>query len=150
MPEERNFQIKEEKEDAIDSNSMDVYKNFWEQLTNENVEHYREFASPTARYRDPFGDAKGIDAFVAYVRNWFTNLDGIKFMIQGYAWNGLILYSDWIMTFRIKRFPKKLWEIKGLSKTVFNSSAKIEDKIDFWDSAPMFEYYPILGKSCTK
>jgi steroid delta-isomerase len=125
------------------------YQQFIEHLTDESVEEFRELASPNVRYRDPLKDAKGIDAAVAYMHKWFADLDGLQFEIKGYARDGRQVFSDWRMTFRIKKLPKKLWELDGVSKIVFDDAGKVEDQIDYWDTSPLLESFPVLGKVVT-
>jgi steroid delta-isomerase len=125
------------------------YNKFVEQLTDESVEEFREFASPNVRYRDPMMDAKGVDAALAYMHKWFKDLDGLRFEMKGYARNGQIVFQHWLMTFRIKKQPKRLWELDGVSKIVFDDAGKIEDQIDYWDASPLLESFPVLGKVVT-
>jgi steroid delta-isomerase len=122
------------------------YQIFLEQLSEENVEKFREFASTNMRYRDPLEDAKGIDATLAYMHRWFINLDDLKFQIKETAVSGRHAFFHWRMIFRIKKSPRKLWELDGISKIIFNEEGKIEDQIDYWDSSPLIESFPILGK----
>ena len=119
---------------------------YFEQLSDENVGKFREFASTNIRYRDPLGDAIGIDATLAYMHRWFINLDDVKFHMKEIAVSGRLAFLYWRMIFRIKKIPKKLWELDGVSKIIFNEEGKIEDQIDYWDSFPLLEGFPILGK----
>lgn len=125
------------------------YKTFIEQLTDETVEEFREFASPNVRYRDPLVDAKGVDAALAYMHKLFTDLDDLHFEIKDYARHGRQAFSHWQMIFRVKKSPKRLWELDGVSKFVFDDAGKIEDKIDYWDASPMLEGFPVLGNVVT-
>jgi len=122
------------------------YVNFFETLSAGSVEDFRKFASPEVRYKDPFHDAIGIEAAVEYLHSWFKNLDDIRFDVHSYAIDGRIAFSHWLMTFRFKRLPKKLWELDGVSKVVFDERGKVLEQIDYWDSAPMLEYFPVLGR----
>jgi steroid delta-isomerase len=125
------------------------YKRFFEQLTDESVEEFREFASPNVRYRDPMMDAKGVDVVLAQMQKWFTDFDDFQFEIKDYAQHGQQAFSHWQMTFRIKKSPKKLWELDGLSKIIFDDAGKIEDQIDYWDVSPLLESFPVLCKVVT-
>jgi steroid delta-isomerase len=125
------------------------YQKFAEQLTDESVEEFREFASPNVRYRGPLMDARGVDAALAYMHKWFTDLDDLHFETKGFARDGRKAFTHWRMTFRIKKNPKKLWEVDGVSKIVFDDTGKIEDLIDYWDASPLLESFPILGKVVT-
>jgi hypothetical protein len=134
---------------ALLDEAMSKYQAFFETLTDETVEDLRILATPYVRYRDPTMDSKGIDAVTASMHKWFRDLEGIKFVVTGHAVNGLVLYSQWIMTFRIRKLPKRLWELEGLSKITFNENGKISDQIDYWDTSPILESVPILGKIVT-
>jgi steroid delta-isomerase len=125
------------------------YNKFVEQLTDETVEEFRRFASPNVRYRDPLMDAKGIDEALAYMHKWFTDLDDLRFEIKGYARHGRQAFSHWRMTFRIKKNPKRLWELDGVSKIVFDDAGKVEDQIDYWDASPLLESFPVMGRVVT-
>jgi hypothetical protein len=53
------------------------------------------------------------------------------------------------MRFRIRKLPKRLWELEGVSKVVFDENGKVTDQIDYWDSSPLLESVPVLGKAVT-
>lgn len=125
------------------------YKGFFEQLTDETVEEFREFASPSVRYRDPLVDAKGIDEAVAYMHKWFAGLDDLRFETKCYARNGQEAFSHWRMIFRIKKNPKKLWELEGISKILLDDEGMIVEQTDYWDASPLFESFPVLGRFVT-
>jgi hypothetical protein len=65
--------------------SLIRHNRFFDQLTGETVEEFRELASPNVRYRDPLTDAKDVDAVVARMHKWFADLDGLHFETKGYA-----------------------------------------------------------------
>jgi hypothetical protein len=134
---------------ALLDKAIASYQAFFENLTDETVEDLRILATPHVRYRDPTMDSKGIDAVTASMHKWFRDLDGIQFRITGGAVDGLVLYSHWIMTFRIRKLPKRLWELEGMSRITFEEDGKISDQVDYWDSSPMLESVPILGKIVT-
>ncbi len=134
---------------ALIDEAMSKYQAFFETLTDETVEDLRILATPHFRYRDPTMDSQGIEAVTASMHKWFRDLEGIKFVKTGHAVNGLVLYSQWIMTFRIRKLPKRLWELEGLSKITFDENGKVSDQIDYWDTSPMLESVPVLGKIVT-
>ncbi|MGD8752993.1 MAG: nuclear transport factor 2 family protein [Anaerolineales bacterium] len=125
------------------------YQAFFENLTDENVEDFRQLAAPEACYRDPFMDSKGHEAITASLHKWFQNLDEIQFILTDHAVNGLIVFQHWIMKFRIRKLPKKLWNLEGVSKITFNMHGMVIDQVDYWDATPMFESVPILGNIIT-
>ena len=125
------------------------YQSFFEQLTDESVEEFREFASTNVRYRDPFVDARNVDDAVAYLHKTFKDLDDIRFVMKGHARNGYVFYQYSQMIFRLKRLPQKLWKLDMMSKIIFNDEGKLIDHSDYWDASPLFESFPLLGKSIT-
>jgi steroid delta-isomerase len=114
-------------------------------LTDNTVEEIRNLAVPEFRYRDPFMDAHGIDAVVYHLHKWFQDMSDIKFIMEEYAVDNLILFQHWKMNFRLRGLPKRLWELDGVSRITFNEEGKVVDQIDYWDAAPLFEYVPVLG-----
>jgi hypothetical protein len=122
-----------------------TYQAYYENLTENTVEEIRNLAVPEFRYRDPFVDAQGIDAVVDHLHNWFRSMSDIKFIMEEYAVDNLIWFQHWKMNFRLRRLPKRLWELDGVSRITFNEERKLVDHIDFWDAAPLFEYMPVIG-----
>lgn len=53
------------------------------------------------------------------------------------------------MTFRIKRFPLRHWELEGVSRMEFNAEGKVVENVDYWNAAELFESFPLLGKVVT-
>lgn len=125
------------------------YRSFYEDLTIDKVEGFRNLAAPDVRFRDPATDSVGYDAVIAYIRSWYENLDQVRFIMKEYAVNDMVGFQQWTMTFRIRKFPRKAWSIEGVSKVTFNSDGLVIDHFDFWDAVPLFEGFPILGKAIT-
>lgn len=119
---------------------------FFETLTDASVEDFRALASPGVRYRDPFVDAKGIEAVVAYMHKWFSGMDDLRFEFVHHAQAGNVLMSHWLMHFRVRKMPKKQWTLEGMSTTTFDDQEKVIDQVDYWDSAPLLEAFPLLGR----
>ena len=125
------------------------YEKLAEQLADERVEEFRELASPNVHFRDPVTDVKGVDAVVAYLHKLLADTDGLQFEYLGHARHGRQAFAHWRMTFRFKKNPKKLWELDGVSKIVFDDAGKVEDQVDYWDASPMLEDFPVLGRVVT-
>lgn len=125
------------------------YAKFVDQLSDESVEEFRNFASPNVHYQDPIVDVRGVDDALAYWHSWFEDLEELQFKTYERAQDGQTVFGHWKMTFRFKRRPKKLWELDGVSKVIFDGSGKIVEQIDYWDASPLLEYFPVLGKFVT-
>jgi limonene-1,2-epoxide hydrolase len=119
---------------------------FWDTFSEATVEGFRELAAPTVRYRDPMSDVSGIDAVLALMRGWFKNLDQIRFQILGRAREGNMLYSQWVMTFRVRKAPKNRVEVHGMSTARFDEQGRLVEHTDYWDSAPLLGKFPVLGR----
>lgn len=130
---------------AIAPETISTYQRFFENLTDKRVENFRTLAAPNMRYRDPLMDSQGIDAVVASMHKWFKDMDEIQFEMAQYAQNDLIVFQHWTMKYRIRKLPKRLWTLEGVSKVTFNASGQVVDQIDYWDTAPMFSSVPLLG-----
>ncbi len=125
------------------------YQAFFEKLTDEKVDGYRALATPNVRYRDPTMDSKGIDAVIASMHKWFRDMDEIQFEMKAHAVDGLVMFQHWSMRFRIRRLPRRLWELEGVSRITFDENGKAADHVDYWDASPLFEGVPVLGKAVT-
>jgi len=134
---------------AVTEEIIKKYQAFFENLTDENVDEFRNLAVPRIRYQDPFMDSRGIDAVTASMHKWFKNLTEIQFQMTSHGVDGFMVFQHWIMKFRIRKLPKRLWELEGISKITFNEFGKVIDQIDYWDSAPLLESIPVLGKIVT-
>jgi steroid delta-isomerase len=134
---------------ALLDETITKYQAFFENLTDAKVEEFRDLAIPNVRYRDPLMDSKGIDAVIASMHNWFRYMDEIQFEMKDGAIDGLVGFQNWVMKFRIRKLPKRKWELDGMSKVTFDENGKIIDQIDYWDPSPIFESVPVLGKIVT-
>lgn len=90
-------------------------------------------------------DSKGINAVVNSMHRWFRDLEGVQFEMKRHAVDDLIVFQNWTMSFRIKKLPKKLWHLDGMSKATFNPDGLVMNQIDYWDTAPIFQSIPVLG-----
>ena len=125
------------------------YREFFDNLSDQSVEEFREFASPSVRYRDPLMDEKGVDAVVARMHKWFADLDGLRFETEGHARRGRLAFAHWRMTFRINKSPKKLWEMEGVSRIALDEAGRVQEHTDYWDASPLLEAIPVLGRVVT-
>ena len=132
---------------SITNDVIQRYHAFFEQLTDDRVEGFRDIAADNVRYRDPLMDSQGIDAVIASMHKWFEDLDDIQFTMKEHAETGLVMFQHWTMQLRVKKLPKHLWLLEGLSKITFDENGKVIDQIDYWDTAPIFESVPVLGSA---
>lgn len=131
----------------VPAETIKQYHDFFENLTDARAEGFRELAAPDVRYRDPLIDLHGADAVVEAMHGWFRDMQDIKFRITHHATDEQVLLQHWIMEFRIRKMPKRLWEIEGTSKVTFDERGKILEQVDYWDPLPLFESVPVLGRA---
>ena len=125
------------------------YIEFWETFQESTLEKLRELASPTIRYRDPMSDVTGIENVIAYLHGLPKNLDQLRVQILGSARDGNMVYSQWIMTFQIRKAPKGATELPGMSAARFDEQGRLVEQSDYWDSAPLLASFPVLGRAVT-
>jgi len=133
----------------VSDQAIRTYQAFFETISAPTVENIRNLATADFRYRDPLMDSRGINVVIASMHKWFADLDGIKFAMTDHAVSDRIVFQHWIMTFRIRKLPKRLWELEGVSRITFNEDDLIVDQIDYWDTAPMLQSVPVLGRVVT-
>jgi hypothetical protein len=75
------------------------------------------------------------------------NLDQLRVQILGSAREGNVVYTQWIMTFRIRKAPKGPTELPGMSAARFDDRGKLVEQTDYWDSAPLLACFPVLGRA---
>jgi len=117
-----------------------------ETLQESTVDRFKELAAPAIHFRDPTTDVQGIDAVVAMMHGWYKDLDQIGFHTQGWARDGDTVYSRWDMTFRVRKAPKTLWHVPGVTMSKYDEQGKIVEHVDYWDSGPLLAGFPVLGR----
>lgn len=127
------------------STAVKQYQEYFESLTDETVERIKGLAVRDVRYRGPLLDAQGIDAVIACLHGWFRDLSDVKFEFGDHAASGQLVFQYWSMRFRIRKTPRKLWHIDGVSRVVFDEDGRMRDLVDYWDTGPLLAGFPLLG-----
>ena len=50
------------------------------------------------------------------------------------------------MTFRVRRDPKKVMELPGMSTLRHDERGRLVEHLDYWDSAVELALFPVLGR----
>lgn len=131
--------------DDYDERGVATYIRFFESLTDESIEDFRQFAAPDVRYRDPFIDCHGPDEVIAAMHHWFEVMEDLTFDIDQHARAGDVVLGHWTMRFHIKKMPRQAWCLEGMSKVTFDDQGRVRDAIDYWDATPLLGAIPVLG-----
>ena len=129
--------------------AVEHYLQFFDGLTDDRVEHFRQLSVPEVRYRDPLMDAQGIDAVITAMHGWFNTLSHIRFEGLSQARSDQEVMAHWHMHFQIQRMPKQEWTIDGVSRVTFNREGLVVEVVDYWDATPLLEGFPLLGRIVT-
>ena len=124
--------------------SLDAYVRFYETLTPETIGALSSLVTPDVRFRDPFNDVKGIDAYQRILAKMFDDLDAPTFEVRHAVLDGMVGYLKWRLAFRGKRGRER--HIVGMSELRFDKDGRVEQHVDYWDAASQFyERVPVLG-----
>ena len=124
---------------------LDDYIEYFEKLNRRSIRLIEKLAEPGIRFKDPFNDVQGTDAFERIFVHMFENLERPKFSVQDYAWgkDGKTAYLRWVLKYQLKGQAKR---IEGMSEVMFSNNAKVMAHIDHWDAGEQFyEHLPIIG-----
>lgn len=118
---------------------------FFAGLTPDSLDDLDALAAPDVRFRDPFNDVTGRDAFKAVFRHMFEATEDPAFTVTHTARDGAVAMYRWDFTFRPKG-RKDAWTISGMSEVRFTPDGLVQAHIDHWDSGRQFYgRLPVLG-----
>lgn len=110
-----------------------------------SIETYKTIYDDTIVFKDPFNEAKGIDAVHDIFAHMYENLDAPRFVITEYIGTPYTAYVRWDFIFTFKG-EKKENCFEGVSRLELNAEDKVISHIDYWDAAEhLYEKMPIIG-----
>lgn len=128
------------------SEAAERYIAFLEAMTPADLDRLSEFCVPDVRFRDPFNDVTGVEAYRAVLAKMFEDTGQPDFVVTGRAVTGEWLYLRWRF---VASGPggKRLW-IEGMSEIRFDAPGDARGKVishfDFWDAGQVYERIPVL------
>lgn len=119
------------------------YGDYHERLSPATLGDLDALTSEDLRFRDPFNELRGRDAYRRVLAHMFTSIVEPRFTILDRASSGSTGYLKW-------RFAGALrgrnFEIVGMSEITFDARGLVTEHIDHWDAASQFyERIPVLG-----
>ena len=124
--------------------SLEAYVRFYETLTPQTVGELRSLVAPEVRFRDPFNDVQGVDAYERVLAKVFEDLDEPRFEVRHSALDGVIGFLMWRFVSCGKHGRERA--IVGMSELHFDVDGRVAIHVDHWDAATqVYEHLPVLG-----
>ena len=119
-------------------------------LSPETMDDLLATVSPQVRFKDPFNDVTGQDAFKAIFVHMFETCEAPRFHItditRSNAESGMRAYLRWRMSGRIKSWPHTPLDLEGMSEIHIGADGLVAAHIDHWDSASqLLARLPVIG-----
>ena len=125
--------------------ALDRYVDLLSGLSPDRLSELRDFLNAAARFRDPFNDVTGRDAFVRVFEKMFEDVEDVRFEVIDRAISDRTCYLRWDMSCRPKG-GRRHFEFEGMSEIRFDPEGKVEAHLDHWDAGSQFyAKLPVLG-----
>jgi ketosteroid isomerase-like protein len=121
--------------------------NYFETLTPTSVGQIKDLYAPTARFKDPFNDVKGIADIERIFQHMYVALEQPRFVIVEEIVDGQQAFLTWEFRFKFKRFDTQTEQvILGTTHLVLDDQGQISLHRDYWDAAEeLYEKLPVVG-----
>ncbi len=115
----------------------------WQGLTPETVPTLVGLAAADIRFRDPFQEVRGRDAFERMLRHMFATVAEPRFLVTDHALGIAAGYLRWSFTCRRGADTQT---IDGVSEIGFAPDGLVSAHVDHWDSGmQVYARLPVLG-----
>jgi steroid delta-isomerase len=126
------------------ADSCEQYIRLFEELSMERLEGIEDFVSVDIKFKDPFNELSGLDAFRNLLVKMLNDVKGLKFKVTHRAWTEDVLFLRWSFQGEVKGL--NYWRVEGMSEINFDERGLICQHIDHWDAAGQFyEKLPLIG-----
>jgi steroid delta-isomerase len=126
------------------ADSCEQYIRLFEELSMERLEGIESFVSVDIKFKDPFNELSGLDAFRRLLVKMLNDVKGLKFKVTHRAWTEDVLFLRWSFQGEVKGL--NYWRVEGMSEINFDERGLICQHIDHWDAAGQFyEKLPLIG-----
>ena len=125
------------------------YIEYFETMNSRSVPLIEKLAEIDIRFKDPFNDVRGLDAYQAVFEHMFSSVDNPKFTVKDFSWSQRakgknVAYLSWNFTATSR--GKEIF-VPGMSEVTFSPDYKVMEHIDYWDAATYFyEGLPVIGR----
>lgn len=127
--------------------SLDALIRFYQELSPEGVEHFAEFYSADAYFKDPFNEVRGIPAIQRIFSHMFGQVAEPRFVITERVADPGGAMLVWEFSYRVRLWGKGETQVmRGVSHLRFDAAGKVEYHRDYWDTAEeLYMKLPVLG-----
>jgi hypothetical protein len=127
------------------SPALAAYARWYETVSPERVEDARALLAPDIRFKDPWNDVRGVEAFLRIHARMFAQVRNPRFLVIHIVQEGAIGYLRWRFTFSAKR-GNRHFTVEGMTEVHLAADGRIAQHIDHFDVAgQIYEGVPVLG-----
>ena len=110
----------------------------------ERIEGIEDFVSVDIKFKDPFNELSGLDAFRRLLVKTLNEVKGLKFEVTHRAWTEDILFLRWSFQGEVRGL--NYWKVEGVSEINCDERGLVCRHVDHWDAAGQFyEKLPLIG-----
>lgn len=121
-------------------------RHFFETISLDTVAHVRALYAPTAWFKDPFNEVKGVAAIENIFRHMFEQVQTPHFVIHDTALQDNGAFLTWDFRFRRKGRHGDIEIIRGATHVRYDRYGRVTYHRDYWDAAEeLYAKLPILG-----
>ncbi|XZG71306.1 nuclear transport factor 2 family protein [Chitinibacteraceae bacterium HSL-7] len=122
---------------------LDSLVHWYETLSPQTLAELPRFYAPTARFKDPFNDVRGLAAITAIFSHMFDSTDAPRFSVIERLGDVRQAFVTWDFTFALKG---RHYHIHGATRFVFDEAGLVIEHRDYWDAAEeLWQQLPLLG-----
>ena len=119
------------------------YRRFLETLSPETLDGLSEQVTDDVRFKDPFNDIRGREAYERALRHMYDTLGEVRFTIGHALSDGNTCLMQWRFESQLRGRP---WTMEGASRVRFAEDGRVAEHIDYWDAAEnVYERLPVIG-----
>jgi|TARA_B110000438_G_scaffold284303_1_gene313221 limonene-1,2-epoxide hydrolase len=123
-----------------------AYVAFYEALSPSSLDDLALVVHDDIRFKDPFSDVTGVDAYKRILDSMLQAAPDIKFTVHHCAYDGDVCFMRWTSAATVKRLGKDPWVIEGMTELTFASDGRVLSHIDYWDASTQFyNRIPVIG-----
>jgi steroid Delta-isomerase len=122
---------------------FDELAEWFETLTPTSLQRIAEVYAPSATFRDPFNDLRGVASVRQVYQHMFETLVEPRFVITSKLIESASAFMTWRFLFNLRG---KAYVIEGGTHFILDEQGLIAIHRDYWDAAQeLYEKIPVLG-----
>jgi len=121
-------------------------RRFYETISLDTLAHVRALYAPTAWFKDPFNEVKGLAAIENIFRHMFEQVHTPHFVVHDTALQEDGAFLTWDFRFRRKGLDGGHEVIHGATHVRYDRVGRVTYHRDYWDAAEeLYAILPFLG-----